>query len=226
MILQELKEANCALIDSLNAARNKQAVENLKQQLGSLNGITLQLEQLLAIIELLGNKGFVKGTVTEAAKETLQQAVDNCGMEVNNQTLETGTVAALKTAVDLCRTQTENKWKLIAEERSKSTIDTLNSLKMLLTDKQTAEGILDYLNSAITILPSSEKALDAFSEKLANGKKIIDDLHFTSDKEIGGFVDKVRKGKATIGDVTPNILDWLKENQLTDKIRLSFRTTA
>ena len=84
------------------------------------------------------------------------------------------------------------------------------------------DDILEYLNKVVVTMPISEKGLDTFSTRLNNGKKIIDDLHFTSDKEIRAFVDKVRGRKATIGDVTSKVLDWLKENHLTDKIRLSF----
>ena len=224
MILQELKEVNSAMLDSVNAARDKQAVENLKVQLNSLSNITTQLEQLLSLMDALKNKGFMEVIITEESKEALQDAVDQCGSKVNNHNLEAGTVAALKTAVDLCRNLTESKWKAVAEERSRATIEALTSLKVLLTDKKAADDILDYLNTAVVTMPTSGKGLDTFSTRLSSGKKIIDDLHFTSDKEIRAFVDKVRGGKATIGDVTPKVLDWLKENHLTDKIRLSFRT--
>ena len=224
MILRELKEANSAMLDSVNAARDKQAVENLKVQLSSLSNITTQLEQLLSLMDALKNKGFVEAIITEESKQTLQDAVDQCGSKVNDRNLEAGTVAALKTAVDLCRNLTETKWKTAAEERSRATIEALTSLRVLLTDKKTADDILDYLNTAVVTMPTTEKALDIFTARLRNGKKIIDDLHFTSDKEIRAFVDKVRGGRATIGDVTPKVLDWLKENRLTDKIRLSFRT--
>jgi hypothetical protein len=222
MILQELKEANSAMLDSVNAVRDKQAVENLKVQLDSLSNITTQLEQLLSLMDALKNKGFVETIITEESKQTLQDAVDQCGRKVNDHNLEAGTVTALKTAVDLCRNLTESKWKAVAEERSRATIEALTSLRVLLTDKRAVDDILEYLNKVVVTMPISEKGLDTFSTRLNNGKKIIDDLHFTSDKEIRAFVDKVRGRKATIGDVTSKVLDWLKENHLTDKIRLSF----
>ena len=54
------------------------------------------------------------------------------------------------------------------------------------------------------------------------GKKIIEEMHFDSDPEVKAFIGKVQAQRATVSSLTPHILEWLKDNNLTDKIRLRF----
>lgn len=224
MILDELKTANDAILGSVNAAKDRQAAKAFKAQMGNLDLVTKELEQLLHLITALSEKEFIRGVVTEDIRHTLQDAVDNCGCKVNEHALDAATVRLLKAAVELCRNSAGSKWKAVAEERSNAVIEPLELLKKLLGNTKEAENILEYLKKARVTMPGSEKELDIFTEKLDRGKKIVDNLHFTSDKEIGTFLENVRVGRATIEDVTPKVLDWLRDNHLTGKIKLSFRT--
>ena len=57
---------------------------------------------------------------------------------------------------------------------------------------------------------------------IEKGKKIIEEMHFDSDPEVKAFIGKVQTQRATVSSLTPHILEWLKDNNLTDKIRLRF----
>ena len=54
--------------------------------------------------------------------------------------------------------------------------------------------------------------------------RLTDNLNIASNPEIKPFIDKVRRQRATVGDLTPPILEWLNKNHLTDKIMLRFQT--
>ena len=73
-------------------------------------------------------------------------------------------------------------------------------------------------------MPASSRALDVFAANVEKGKRIVDGLDFTSNPQIKVFIDKVRLQKATVGDLTPTVLEWLNKNHLTDKIMLRFQT--
>lgn len=224
MILETLKSANSVILDSVNTTIDKQAAENFKNQVISLNAYTLQLEQLLNLTVALKEKRFATGVITADIRDSLQNAVDSCGENTNNHTLDAGTVLALKNAIELCRTAIYNAWKDIAEKKSGAVVESLTSLGEFLDDKKEADNILENLNKMKLSIPPSPGTLDEFTTQVEKGRKIIDDMDFTSNPEVKAFIDKVRTQKATVGDLSPCILDWLKENSLSDRIQLRFQT--
>jgi len=222
MILEKLQIANSTLLDSVNSASNKHAAETFSFQLGLLNNSTTQLEQLLNIMEAMHEKGITPRIVTTEIKNTLLNAVDSCGEKVNDHSLDAGTVTALKNAVDLCKGAVAAVWTGTADKQCTPVIESLTSLKGLVADKTAAENLIEALQKAKDTTPTSVSWLDTYLSNIEKGKKIIEDMHFDSDPEVKAFIRKVQAQKATVGSLTPHILDWLKENNLTDKIRLRF----
>lgn len=224
MILKTLQSANSVIIDSVNNTINKQAAENFKSQVISLNGHITQLEQLLNLIQTFEEKGFGEKIISKDIKDSLLRAVDSCGEKVYDHSLDVNTVTAFKNAIQLCRNAIGNAWKGIADEQCGSVIESLASLKGLLSNKKEVDELLAYLTNAKLNMPTSSRALDVFAANVEKGKKIVDGLDFTSNPQIKIFIEKVRRQKATVGDLTPPVLEWLNKNHLTDKIMLRFQT--
>lgn len=224
MILEALRSANSVILDSVNAANNKQAAQNFKKQVETLSAYTSQLEHLLNLLMVLKKKNLAAGVISADIRNALQDAVDRCGEKTYDHTLDISTVIALKNAVELCRNSIYSAWKIISDKKSGAVIEDLTSLRGLLDNKKEADEILDYLNFVKVNMPVSEKALETFIIRVDKGKKIVDDLHFESDPEVKSFINKVRLQKATVGDLSLHILEWLKDNHLTDKIKLRFQT--
>lgn len=222
MILEKLQQANSVLLDSVIATSNKHAAETFSSQLGLLSNSTTQLEQLLNLMEAMQEKGITPRVVTAEIKEALQNAVDSCGEKVNDHSLDAGTVTALKNAVDLCKSAVAAVWKGTADKQCTPIIESLTSLKGLVANKDAAEKLIEALQKAKENTPASVSALDTYLNNIEKGKKIIEDMHFDSDPEVKAFIGKVQAQRATVGSLTPHILDWLKENNLTDKIKLRF----
>lgn len=222
MILETLKSTNSVMLDSVQATNDKQAAKKFKDQIVTLNRCIIRLERLLNLIRALKEKELATGVITSDIKESLQTAVDNCGEKTNDHTLDESTVLALKNTIDLCRTKVDTAWKDIADKKSSTVIDSLNSLKSLLNDKKEAEDILAALTKAKENMPGSAKVIDAFLMNVKRGKKIIDGLHFESDEEVKEFIEKIRMQKATVVDLSPHILTWLQDNGLSGKVKLRF----
>lgn len=224
MILKTLQSVNSVIMDSVNHTIDKQAAKNFKNQILSLNVSITQLEQLLNLIQAFSEKNFATGVVSREIRDSLQTAVDSCGQKTYDHSLDVNTVTALKNAIELCRNSLANAWREEANERCSSVIDSLASLKGLLGNKREVEELLTSLTSAKINMPTSSKALDTFSADVERGRRIVDGLDFTSNPEIKPFIDKVRRQRATVGDLTPPVLEWLNKNHLTDKIMLRFQT--
>lgn len=220
MILETLRTTNSVMLDSIQVTNNKQAAKTFKEQVIALGLCTPTLEQLLNVIAALKEKGIADNILTLELKESLQTAVDNCGEKTKDHTLDASAVQALKSAVELCKSTTELAWKNAADKQCSTVIDSLNSLKGLLPDKKEAEDLLEALNKAKLTMPSSSKIIDDFLSKVSRGKEMVDGLHL--DDKVEKFINKVKMQKATVGDLTPHIMDWLKDNNLLNTMKVRF----
>ena len=66
----------------------------------------------------------------------------------------------------------------------------------------------------------SIKAVNSLVSYVAEAKQIID--QFSLNPEIEDFLKKVSSQRATVLDLTPNVMVWLKEKNLTSKLRIKF----
>lgn len=220
MILETLQSANSVILDSVQVASNKQAAKVFKTQVIALSGLTPKLEQILNIVAALKDKEISSSVISQEVKDALQTAVDNCGMKTSEHTLDEGTVSALKNAINLCNATVESCWKEAISGNATEVIDSLTSLRSLLQNKKEADEILEVLEKAKITLPSSIKSIDTYLKNIGRGKEIIDALHL--DPETESFVQKVRTQKATLNDLTPHILEWLKANNLMTQMKVRF----
>lgn len=220
MILESLQSANSTILDSVQALSNKQAAKAFKDQVTALGKCTSQLEQLLNLIKAMQEKKISSKVFTVEIKDSLQDAVDTCGQKTNDHTLDASAVTALKNAIELCRKNVDIIWKEAANDLLNGVENSLASLKGLLQNKQEVEGLLYALQKAKVSIPESPKAIDTFLENVKRGKDLIDELHL--DEEVEKFIEKVRNQQATVADLSPHIMDWLKENYLTDQIKIRF----
>lgn len=220
MILESLQSANSTILDSVQATSNKQAAKAFKDQVIALSQCTSQLEQLLNLIKAMQEKEISSKVFTVEIKNSLQDAVDTCGQKTNDHTLDVSAVTALKNAIELCRKNVDITWKEAANDLSCGVENSLVSLKGLMQNKQEAEELLKALQKAKVSIPGSSKAIDAFLDNVKKGKGMIDGLHL--DEEAEKFVMRVRSQQATVADLTPHILDWLRNNNLMDNMKVRF----
>ena len=86
-------------------------------------------------------------------------------------------------------------------------------------DPKKARELADSIAKAADGDPSM-KAIDGLIANVQEAKKITD--AFALNLEIEAFLKKVSSQQATVFDLTPNILAWLKEKNLTNKLKLRF----
>ena len=104
---------------------------------------------------------------------------------------------------------------------------TANILSLL----DTVKGIIPDENKAIYATNKIKKAaswntsIDNYNylkQGIAEADKILDDLDLDEDSEILAFLKLVSEGKATILNLTEEILNWIKTENLADKLYINF----
>lgn len=110
------------------------------------------------------------------------------------------------------------------EYYSKATVNILSLL-------DTVKGIIPDENKAIYATNKIKKAsswntsinnYNYLKQGIAEADKILDDLGLDEDSEILTFLKFVSEGKATIMNLTDEILAWIKTEKLEDKLYINF----
>ena len=70
--------------------------------------------------------------------------------------------------------------------------------------------------------PLSQEAIDGYTEAIQKADELMKEMRF--DDEVKDFLIKVRDKKATLTDLTPSILEWIRSENISDKVSLSIRT--
>lgn len=222
MILDSLNVANNAILTSVQLSKNKQAVQSYTKQLSSLSNQTTQLDHLLNMIEAISEKGISTNIISSETAATVANAIEDCGQKTYDHSLDVSTVTSLKNAIAILRNELDTFWRQLAKNECTPIIEAIVSLIGLLDNKKEANELLEYFEKVTQNTPISPASLDIYLRNVDRGKKIIENLHFSSDPEIRVFIKKVRTSHATVKDLTPHIIDWLNSNNLATKIKLRF----
>ncbi|MCM1988824.1 hypothetical protein [Oceanirhabdus seepicola] len=114
-----------------------------------------------------------------------------------------------------------NEWVIYANENTKEIINSLNSLSNLFEDKRKVNEILTRLNGMKNRWPITDNDILEFREVIKEGQNIIEQLKLT--EEVQMFLRMVVNRTATIEDLTPEVLSWIKDNGFVEKLTIGFK---
>ena len=143
----------------------------------------------------------------------------DCGNGVNEITLSLETVRLLKSKGDAVASQIKIIWKDAAKKYSEGTKGYLSMIGSLSADPKRSKELADNIGKLVAGDPTIAGINNLVSD-VAEAKQIVE--AFSLNPEIELFLKKVSAQQATVVDLTPNVLTWLKEKNLTSKLRVRF----
>lgn len=111
-----------------------------------------------------------------------------------------------------------------AEHYSKTTVNILNLLdtvKGIIPDASRATYAANKIKKAATWNTTIDN-YNFLKQGMDEADKILEDLKLDEDSDILTFLKLVSEGKATLLNITEEILLWIKSEGLSDKIKLTF----
>ena len=120
---------------------------------------------------------------------------------------------------DIIAGQIKIVWKDAAGKYAEGSSGYLSMIGGLSADPKRAKELADNISKAVAADPTI-KGISSLISDVAEAKKIIE--AFSLNPEIEAFLKKVSAQQATVLDLTPNILSWLKEKKLTSKLKIRF----
>ncbi len=114
------------------------------------------------------------------------------------------------------------EWTAFYKTKNNELINGLNTIVLVHPTPSIVKNCINTINKCEK-LPLFQETIEAYDEAKNNADVLMKEMRF--DDEIKDFLIKVRDKKATINDLTPSILEWIKTENISDKVSLSIRNT-
>lgn len=221
MLLTEIIKNSTTAIERYRAVvEKKQNIDSYKKALSYLEQSIKSLQQATDCAVAMQASEIVTATVMdEATRDELLDCINNCGNGVAKTKLTLESVKLLQSKVAAVESQLKIVWGDAASSYAAATKGYLTTIGGLSSNPARAREIIVNIDKATTGKPSP-RAIDVVTVNVSAAKKIVDDFALNADIE--SFLHKVSSHQATISDLTPTIMDWLREKNLMGKLQITF----
>lgn len=113
------------------------------------------------------------------------------------------------------------EWTEYYSKATANILSLLDTVKGIIPDESKATYAANKIRKAATWNTTID-SYNYLKQGIAEANKILEDLDLDEDSDILSFLKLVSEGKATILNLTDEILDWIKEENLADKMFITF----
>lgn len=208
-----IKTRRATLENKQNAELYAKALFQLAQQHDAIKGV-------LDCAKELKDKGIVdKSVLPQSVRDGLIESVGDCGSAIDEGKLTLDTVKVLQTKGENYAAQLRIVWKDAATKYAEGTKGYLAMISGLTQDPRKARE----LGENITKIVDGSLSINAINKLVADvgEAKAITDA-FALSPTIETFLKKVSAAQATVTDLTPEVMQWLKDKQLLSKLKVRF----
>ena len=220
LLTETIKNSTSAIKKRRAAIESKQHAETYARALAQLSQTTGSIKDALDCATAIKESGIVEAPVMdEATRSDLLACINDCGNGISEMKLTMEAVRLLKSKGDAVSAQMKVVWRDASSKYSEGPKGYLSMIGSLSQDPKRAKELSENITKTVSGDPSIN-AVKSLVSDVAEAKKIADE--FSLNPEIEDFLKKVSLQRATVLDLTPNILTWLKEKNLTGKLKIRF----
>ena len=221
MLLNDtIQKSTTAIKTRRMALEKKQDMDSYMLALALLAKQDTAIKSILACAKELQKQGIVDESVlSRTSRDDLMAAVGECGSAISESELTLDTVKVLQTKASALTDQIRIIWKDAAKKYAEGTKGYLSMISSLTSDPQKARILSESISKTIDS-PLSTHAINKLVSDVKEAKEITDS--FSLSPNIEYFLKRVSSQQATVADLTPEVMDWLKEKQLFPKLKVRF----
>lgn len=221
MLLTEIiKNSTSAIKKSRATIESKQHAETYAKALVQLAQATESIKSTLDCAVAMKESGIVSTPLMEViSRGDLLACINDCGNGISEMQLTLEAVKLLKSKGDAFTAQIKIVWRDAAQKYSDGSKGYLSMIGGLSNNPKRAKELADSITKTVIGDPSIN-AINTLISDVEEASQIAE--AFSLNPEIEGFLKKVSSQQATVIDLTPNILDWLKEKKLIGKLKIRF----
>lgn len=220
LLTETIKNCTSAIKKRQVTIESKQHAETYAKALAQLAQTTESIKDTIDCAAAMKEKGIVSTPLMdEPTRSELLACIDDCGNGVSEMRLTLETVKLLKSKSDTFAAQIKIVWRDAAQKYSDGPKGYLSMIGGLSTNPKRAKDLTDSITQTVAGNPSI-KTVSSLVSDVAEAKQIIE--QFSLNPEIEDFLKKVSSQRATVLDLTPNTMAWLKEKNLSQKLKIRF----
>lgn len=220
LLTETIKNSTSAIKKRRATIESKQNAETYAKALAQLSQATESIKETLDCATAMNENGIVSTSLmNESTRSELLACIDDCGNGITEMQLTLETVRLLKSKGDAVTTQITIVWRDAAQKYSDGSKGYLSMIGGLSNDPKRAKELADSITKTVSGDPSV-KAVKSLIADVSAANQITEE--FSLNSEIEGFLKKVSAQNATVFDLTPNVLVWLREKNLTNKLKIRF----
>ncbi|MEH7238855.1 hypothetical protein [Bacillus sp. JJ1562] len=218
MLLNKISKVRETLVEYKQLdTKHQQArrVSNLSQfAKGELNKCKVILGNYLALHKMNGdlfpkrNMSFVLRQLEELSKG---------GLEKVNKDEILAFSRPFKTLDD----ELKMSWINYVHNKNQDTIRLLKQMKNIVSNPQEIDQLVSELTKFENRWPITTNLVNRYDELHDSAKKIISDMK--ASEGIQEFIGKVAANQATLDDLSDEVILWLRQQQLTNKLVIKFK---
>jgi hypothetical protein len=221
MLIERIKSATDSISTKSKLQTQKLSNEKLNSRLTRIAAIGNKLDSCIETINAMQNNHIDHGTpIHEEQKTALLGAINECGRCIADLSLDDTIVSAFKMQTDVIEQLLSAHWKQAANNYSSGVVNYLTILSELTPDPKRSNELLASIKAQSTNVSPNKTLVSRFAQDVTAVQNIVD--QYKLDPAIQDFLFKVKLRQASIEDLTPKVTEWLKVNNLTKKLLISF----
>ena len=220
MISESIRNSIAAIQRKRNAQESKLSIDMQTAALAQLDTACEQAKALLECCAAIQQSGISnESLLTESTRQGLIDTISNCGNAVADHALSKDSVFAFSSTVKTAANEVSQVWKAKATSYAEGAKGYLSLIAGLTADPNGAKVLVSRISNTCNELPTA-RSVQTLLADVSKAKEIIS--RFSIKPEIETFLKKVSSQQATVFDLTPEVLLWLKEQGLTGKLKVNF----
>lgn len=220
LLTDTIKNSTSAIKKRRATIESKQYAETYAKAVAQLAQTIEKIKEILDCATVMKESGIVDTPLMdETTRSELLTCINDCGNGVSEMKLTLETVRLLNSKGDAVATQIKIVWRDASLKYSDGPKGYLSMIGGLSNDPQRAKELADNITKTVAKDPSITAVKNLVAD-VAEAKQITEE--FSLNPEIEFFLKKVSSQRATVFDLTPNVLTWLKEKNLTGKLKIRF----
>lgn len=198
-------------MESLQANKEQQETTDLKYR-----ALVTRLHQLVIVIEYLRKEAQIEQD--NASKSEIITLLDDLKIATERGLVDKDKVTSIESKLTSMQMECKKNWTKQYSELTSSRVSTLGVISGIDAEKVVSclQNIkkAEVWNTDISTFKSMMAGLESADQMITN---------LGLNHSIISFLQNVNQGKATLADLTDDVMAWVKEENLETKIKLSFK---
>lgn len=219
MLLSKLKETN-KLIGL------EQKINEVKKESQDIDILNKTIDRIIKKVDnytksmLILNKEYKEEFILEDL-DKIKKRLRKYRLEAQNGYYDNELLQNIYSDISELELTLQQRWKQYLDSNTNGLRNTIMSVQEVVKDKSKVSIVLAALHPSKNYWPMDERNINIIRNNIDTGKIIIEELGL--NPKIEKFLTKISDNTATILDLDPEILEWIRVKGLESKMSIGFK---